>query len=34
MSSYAAVDGELHSGDYTGASSYRPILHMEAMIMQ
>ena len=34
MSSYAAVDGELHAGDYTGMSSYRPIVHMEAMIMQ
>ena len=30
--SYAAVDGELHADNYTGASSYRPIVHVEAMI--
>ena len=29
---YTAVDGELHADDYTGVSSCRPILHVEAMI--
>ena len=32
MSSYAAVDGELHANDYTGASSCRPIIHVKARI--
>ena len=32
ISSYAAVDGELHADDYTGAPSCRPIVHVEAMI--
>ena len=30
--SYAAVDGELHTDDYTDVSSCRPIVHVEAMI--
>ena len=32
ISSYAAVDGELHADDYTGTSSCRSIVHVEAMI--
>ena len=32
ISSYTPVDGELHADDYTGTSSYRPIVHVEAMI--
>ena len=32
ISSYGAVDGELHADDYTDVSSYRPIVYMEAMI--
>ena len=34
LPSYAAVDGELHADNYTGPSSCRPIVHVEAMIMQ
>ena len=34
MSLYASVDGELHAYYYAGASSCRPIAHVEAMIMQ
>ena len=30
----AAVDGEFHADDLIEASSYRPIVHVEAMIMQ
>ena len=32
ISSYAAVNSELHADDYSGVSSCRPILHVEAMI--
>ena len=31
---YADVDGELRADDYTGMSSCRPIVYVEAMIMQ
>ena len=34
MSSYETVDSELHADDYTGVSSCRPIVHVEAMITQ
>ena len=33
ISSYTAVDGELHADNYTGVPSCRPIVHVEAMIM-
>ena len=34
MSPCASADGELHAYYYAGASSCRPIVHAEAMIMQ
>ena len=32
ISSYTAVDGEVHADDYTGAPRCRPIVHVEVMI--